>query len=67
MLTVTDAPPAAAMLVRVTRPVPLDDSLARVIVGAEMLTVAGALPVPVRLTGEPVIVAPVAATVSKPL
>jgi len=69
LLTVTEALPAAAVLVRVAMPVPLPDPLGSVMVNGEgeIPTVAGFAPVPLRATGEPVTVAPVAATVREPL
>ena len=69
LLTVTAALPAGAVLVSVTVPTPEIDPLGSVIVAGEgvMATVPGLVPVPVSATGEPVTVAPVAATVRDPL
>jgi hypothetical protein len=64
LLTVTWAPPAAALFVKVSVPVPVKFTapLGRVIVsgfGAIETVARFATPVPVNATGEPVTVAPV--------
>ena len=59
LVTCTDAPPAAAVFVSVTVPVPVELPVGNEMVSGEMLTVAGAVPVPVSVTAAGVTVAPV--------
>jgi hypothetical protein len=59
LFTCTDAPPAGAVLVSVTVPVPVELPVGNVMVSGEMLTVAGAVPAPVSVTEAGVTVAPV--------
>lgn len=65
LVTLTCEPPVAAVLLKVTKPVPLSTPVGSVIVGAKMDTGARlATLVPTKVTELGVIVAPVAETVS---